>query len=478
MAGKDRVNRDSADQMMQESLVAEKYAHKVIRTLRVRVVDQPGKLAEVTRAIGEAGGLLGDISRLDIDSNSILRGITVYLDGEEHLQKLLGRLDQLDDVRMEGVSDNVLEIHRGGKLRVAAVAEIRSLEELQMIYTPGVASVCRRIAANPDDLRQFTWVSNTVAIITDGSAVLGLGNIGPRAALPVMEGKAVILDRLAGVGCVPIILDTQDTEEIIRTIELLSPGFGVIMLEDIAAPKCFEIESRLALRLPMPVFHDDQHGTAIVILAALRNACRRVRAELGELRIVIMGSGAAGGATARLLLKAGARHIICCDRAGSLYRGRTERMDEFKKELAEITNLESVKGSLSDVMKGANVFIGLSSKGLVSPDMVRSMGGPRVVLALANPEPEISPHDALTAGADVALDGRTVNNALAFPGIVRGTLESGAKAITDEMKMAAAKAIADHTPEGLYLPLILDKKVHKAVAEAVAEAARTGISGD
>ena len=310
MAGKDRVNRDSADQMMQESLVAEKYAHKVIRTLRVRVVDQPGKLAEVTRAIGEAGGLLGDISRLDIDSNSILRGITVYLDGEEHLQKLLGRLDQLDDVRMEGVSDNVLEIHRGGKLRVAAVAEIRSLEELQMIYTPGVASVCRRIAANPDDLRQFTWVSNTVAIITDGSAVLGLGNIGPRAALPVMEGKAVILDRLAGVGCVPIILDTQDTEEIIRTIELLSPGFGVIMLEDIAAPKCFEIESRLALRLPMPVFHDDQHGTAIVILAALRNACRRVRAELGELRIVIMGSGAAGGATARLLLKAGARHII------------------------------------------------------------------------------------------------------------------------------------------------------------------------
>lgn len=237
MAGKDRVNRDSADQMMQESLVAEKYAHKVIRTLRVRVVDQPGKLAEVTRAIGEAGGLLGDISRLDIDSNSILRGITVYLDGEEHLQKLLGRLDQLDDVRMEGVSDNVLEIHRGGKLRVAAVAEIRSLEELQMIYTPGVASVCRRIAANPDDLRQFTWVSNTVAIITDGSAVLGLGNIGPRAALPVMEGKAVILDRLAGVGCVPIILDTQDTEEIIRTIELLSPGFGVIMLEDIAAPK-------------------------------------------------------------------------------------------------------------------------------------------------------------------------------------------------------------------------------------------------
>lgn len=470
--------KDSADQMMQESLVAEKYAHKVIRTLRVRVVDQPGKLAEVTRAIGEEGGLLGDISRLDIDSNSILRGITVYLDGEDHLQKLLGRLEELEDVQIEGVSDNVLEIHRGGKLRVAAVAEVRSLEDLQMIYTPGVASVCRRIAANPDDLRQFTWVSNTVAIITDGSAVLGLGNIGPRAALPVMEGKAVILDRLAGVGCVPIILDTQDTEEIIRTIERLSPGFGVIMLEDIAAPKCFEIESRLSSRLPMPVFHDDQHGTAIVILAALRSACRRVGAELGELRIVILGSGAAGGATARLLLKAGARHIICCDRAGSIYRGRTERMDDFKKELAEITNLEGVEGGLSDVMKGANVFIGLSSKGLVSAEMVRSMGGPRVVLALANPEPEISPHDALAAGAAVALDGRTVNNALAFPGIIRGALDSGAKAITDEMKMAAAKAIADHTPEGLYLPLILDKDVHKAVAAGVAEAARAGCCAD
>ncbi|MBN1509306.1 MAG: NAD-dependent malic enzyme [Sedimentisphaerales bacterium] len=464
------TERSAADDV-QESLVAEKYAHKLIRKLRIRLDDQPGKLAEVATAIGAEGGLIGDVESLAINSQSILRNVTVYVDDAAHLDRLLQRVTALDGIAVERVVDDVLAVHEGGKLRVSAKAAIDNLRDLQMIYTPGVASVCKTVAQDEAAYRRYTWVSNTVAIVTDGSAVLGLGDIGPKAALPVMEGKAVILDRLAGVGCVPILLSAgMSNDEIVRTVEAISTGFGVIMLEDIAAPKCFEIESLLSQRLSIPVFHDDQHGTAVIVLAALLNACRKFNAELGPLRIVIAGSGAAGSATARLLLAAGARDVICCDRSGALYKGRTEHMNPAKDALAAETNPHGIKGTLAEVMTGSHVFVGLSSAGLVSRAMVASMADPRFVLALANPTPEIPPKDATAAGAKVALDGRTVNNALVFPGLIRGALDSGAKRITEGMKLAAARAIADLTPEGLLLPSILNRGVHKAVAEAVHKA--------
>jgi len=456
---------------VQESLVAEKYAHKLIRKLRIRLDDRPGKLAEVATAIGTEGGLIGDIESLAINSQSILRNVTVYVDDAVHLDRLLQRLASLDGITVERVVDDVLAVHEGGKIRVAARVAINNLRDLQMIYTPGVASVCMTIARDEAAYRRYTWVSNTVAIVTDGSAVLGLGNIGPKAGLPVMEGKAVILDRLAGVGCVPILLSGgMSNEEIVRTVEAIATGFGVIMLEDIAAPKCFEIESALSHRLPIPVFHDDQHGTAVIVLATLISVCRRLDTALEPLRVVIAGSGAAGSATARLLLAAGVEDVICCDRRGALYKGRTEHMNSAKDALAAVTNPRGRKGSLAEVMGGSHVFVGLSSAGLVSREMVASMAEPRLVLALANPRPEISPRDAAEAGAAVAVDGRTVNNALVFPGLIRGALDAGARRITEGMKLAAARAIADRTPENLILPSILNRDIHKTVAEAVRKA--------
>jgi malate dehydrogenase (oxaloacetate-decarboxylating) len=459
---------------IEESLVAEKYAHKLIRTLRIRLDDRPGTFADVSTAIGRRGGLLGDIRRVAIDSHSVVREVTLYVDSVGHLDEILGDVAKLSGITVERVTDDVLELHRGGKLRLAAIPEIRTLQDLQMIYTPGVAGVCNHIVAHPEDFRRYTWVGNTVAIVTDGSAVLGLGNIGPRAALPVMEGKAVILNRFVGVGCVPILLDTQDADTIVETVQRIAPTFGIIMLEDIAAPKCFEIEARLASALPIPVFHDDQHGTAVVVLATITNALSQANLELGRLRVVILGSGAAGATTARLLLAAGACDVTLCDRAGAIYAGRPEGMDDAKARIAAITNPQRRQGKPADVLRGAHVLIGLSSKGIVSAEMVGSMAPPRIVLALANPDPEISLREAVAAGAGVALDGRTVNNALAFPGIIRGTLDSGARAVTETMKLAAAKAIAGQATEGLLLPSILDAAAHAAVAEAVAQAWRSG----
>jgi len=456
--------------LAEESLVAEKYAHKLIRTLRVRLADRPGKLGEVAAAIGDCGALIGDVEKVAMDSHSIVRKLTIHVDDAEHLDMIVERLARLRGVTIEAVTDDVLKLHEGGKLRVRAVPEIVTLTDLQKVYTPGVASVSRRIFEEPADFRRYTWAGNTVAIVTDGSAVLGLGELGPKAALPVMEGKAAILDRLAGVGCVPIILATRDVGEICETVERIAGGFGAILLEDISAPRCFEIESRLRKSLPVPVFHDDQHGTAVVVLAALERACLWTGAQLEELRLVISGAGAAGAAVAGFLASTGIEDLVCCDRAGAIWEGRAEHMNSFKEELALVTNRRKIKGPLADVLVGATAFIGVSSPGLVTREMVASMAEPRIVLALANPEPEILPAGALSAGAAVAVDGRTVNNALAFPGIVRGALDAGAKAITEPMKLAAARAIAASAPEGLLLPSIVDREVHRAVTEAVAGA--------
>lgn len=376
-----------------------------------------------------------------------------------------------------------LKLHEAnqGKIEVVSKIKLETREDLALAYTPGVAEPCRRIHANPDDVYKYTAKGNIVAVVTDGSAVLGLGDIGPKAALPVMEGKAILFKEFAGVSAFPICIDSQDVEDIIRTVKLIAPGLGGINLEDIAAPRCFEIERHLKEELDIPVFHDDQHGTAIVVLAGLINALKIVRKKIADLKIIINGAGAAGTAIANLLMLAGATNIIVCDRTGALAPGR-EKMNEAKTELADHTNPTGEAGSLGDVLKGADVFIGVSSADVVKPEFVGSMAKDAIILAMANPVPEIMPDLARAAGARVVGTGRSdfpnqINNVLVFPGVFRGALDVRASAINDEMKLAAAHAIAGYIPEAELseeniIPSPLDKNVAAAVAKAIAEAAR------
>jgi malate dehydrogenase (oxaloacetate-decarboxylating) len=370
-------------------------------------------------------------------------------------------------------------LHRGGKLTIQSRVALSSREELALAYTPGVAQVCEAIAAEPALAREYTWISHAVAVVTDGSAVLGLGNIGAKAAMPVMEGKAVLFKQFGGVDAVPICLDTQDTEEIIRIVTALAPSFGGINLEDISAPRCFEIERRLDEALPIPVFHDDQHGTAIVVLAALRNAATLLGRKVADLRIAISGAGAAGIAVARMLLAGGAEEVIVCDSRGILHSGRTD-LNAAKAELLAITNLRNISGGIAEALAGADVFIGLSG-GTVEESALAGMNPDGVIFALANPTPEVHPSVASRYAAVVAT-GRSdfpnqINNVLAFPGVFRGALDAGATRITEAMKIAAADAIASIvadslTPEEI-VPSALDPRVGPAVTAAVVAAAGT-----
>jgi malate dehydrogenase (oxaloacetate-decarboxylating) len=374
-------------------------------------------------------------------------------------------------------SDPVFELHRGGKLAVGSTVPLSSREDLSLAYTPGVARVCEAIAESPELVRDYTWVGHAVAVVTDGSAVLGLGNIGPRAALPVMEGKAILFKQFAGVDAVPICLDTQDTDEIVRIVTALAPSFGGINLEDIAAPRCFEIERRLDERLDIPVFHDDQHGTAIVVLAALRNAALLLDRKLEELSIVISGAGAAGVAVARMLLAGGASDLVVCDSRGILHKGRMDLNSE-KVALAEVTNARGVTGGIADALDGADVLIGVSG-GTIDEDAIARMRPGGAIFALANPNPEVHPSVAVRHAAVVAT-GRSdfpnqINNVLAFPGVFRGALDAHATHITEAMKIAAADAIAAVVADALtpdaIVPSPLDPRVAPAVAAAVAAAA-------
>nr|MDT0657780.1 NADP-dependent malic enzyme [Micromonospora sp. DSM 115978] len=376
--------------------------------------------------------------------------------------------------------DPVFDLHRGGKLAVLSTVPLTSREDLSLAYTPGVARVCEAIAADPALLGEYTWTSHTVAVVTDGSAVLGLGNIGPRAAMPVMEGKAVLFKQFGGVDAVPICLDTQDVEEIISVVTALAPSFGGINLEDISAPRCFEIERRLADTLSMPVFHDDQHGTAIVVLAALRNAAALLDRKLGDLRVVVSGAGAAGVAVTRMLVAGGVdpAEVLVCDSRGILHPGRPG-LTATKAELAATTNAAGLTGDVADALRGADVLIGVSG-GEIAAEAVATMAPGGVIFALANPTPEVHP-DVAGRYAAVVATGRSdfpnqINNVLAFPGIFRGALDARATRITDGMKVAAADAISGVVAESLtadaIVPSPLDPRVAPAVAEAVAEAAR------
>jgi malate dehydrogenase (oxaloacetate-decarboxylating) len=361
-----------------------------------------------------------------------------------------------------------------GKIEVVSKGKLKTIDDWSTMYTPGVGAVASHLAKHPEDARKYTIKRNTVAVISDGSAVLGLGNIGPLGALPVMEGKAAIFKAMADVDAFPIVLDTQDTEEIIATIKAIAPGFGGINLEDISAPRCFEIEDRLKAELDIPVFHDDQHGTAIVVLAGLINAAKVVEKKLHKMRVVIVGAGAAGRAIALLLAEAGIDEVIVTDRQGTIYEGRPGLVP-YKKELAKVTNRTKVKGEVLDAVDGADVLIGVSGPGTISRLHIEKMAPQAVVFALANPIPEIKPDDAKLAGAAVVATGRSdfpnqVNNSLVFPGIFRGALDSGVDAITDEMKLAAAKKIASLVSKPTakqIIPGVMTKDLAKKVASVV-----------
>lgn len=368
--------------------------------------------------------------------------------------------------------EEILKIHEGGKVRLQCTVEVRTLAQLRQVYTPGVARVCKLIEEDPSKIYDYTTIGDTIAIVTNGTAVLGLGDIGPQASMPVMEGKSVILGQMAGVPCVPILVDSHQASDIINTVEKIAPTFAGILLEDISAPTCFEVEDGLKARLNIPVFHDDQHGTAVVTVAALISALKLAGREPGECRVVMNGAGAAGSAVARFLLSYGVDDVVLCDRAGAIYRGRTENMNAAKERIARETNRTNEKGTLQEVLVGKEVFVGVSVAGAVTQDMVRSMAENPIVFAMANPVPEIWPDEAMEAGAAAASDGRTINNALGFPGIFRGTLDARATEINEEMKFAAAHALADLAPGGELVPDFMDREVHKAVARAVAGAAR------
>ncbi len=380
------------------------------------------------------------------------------------------------------INEKALKLHEewNGKLEIVAKSPVKSREDLSLAYTPGVAEPCKVIAQDKEAAYKYTMKANTVAVVSDGSAVLGLGNIGPYAAMPVMEGKAVLFKEFGGVNAVPICLDTQDTEEIIKAVTYLAPGFGGINLEDISAPRCFEIEERLKELLDIPVFHDDQHGTAIVVLAGIINALKVVGKKKEDCRIVVNGAGSAGVAITRLLLTYGFPHITMCDKVGIVSK-KTEGLNWMQQKMAELTNLEQQTGTLADAMKGADIFVGVSAPGIVTPEMVASMNRDAILFAMANPVPEIMPDIAKAAGAKVVGTGRSdfpnqVNNVVAFPGIFKGALEGRASKITEEMKLAAANAIASLVPdEELNEDNIMPEAFNPRVAEVVAEAVRSHI---
>jgi len=385
-------------------------------------------------------------------------------------------------------SEESLKMHETyrGKIEVVSKVKIQSRDDLSIAYTPGVAEPCRRIHADEKNVYKYTAKGNLVAVVTDGTAVLGLGDIGPKAALPVMEGKAILFKEFADVDAFPICLDTKDVDEIIKTVKLIAPGFGGINLEDIGAPRCFEIEDRLKKELDIPVFHDDQHGTAIIVLAGIINALKVVNKRITDVKVVVNGAGAAGTAITKLLLSSGVKNLIACDKFGILYRGM-ENVDDAKNELSKLTNPDNVQGSLADALVGADIFIGVSAPGIVSQAMVSSMNKDSILFAMANPTPEIMPDKAKAAGARVIGTGRSdfpnqVNNVLAFPGIFRGALDVRAKEINEEMKLAAAYAISSMVKdadlnENNILPNALDKTVVVNIAEAIKKAAReTGVA--
>ena len=448
-------------------------------TIKVSLGNRPGTLGRFATAIGDAGGNIAAIPGFEAKGLVVMREIDVLAKSPEHARQIVSAVSDLDGVTVLDWWDRTFRLHEGGKIEVNALCPVGDAHDLAMAYTPGVARVCTAIQQEPMLRHTHTMVKNMVAIVTDGTAVLGLGNIGPAAALPVMEGKALLFKEFGGVDAFPVCLDVATTEELVETVVRMAPSFGGINLEDIAAPAAFEIEERLIEALDIPVFHDDQHGTAIVTTAALRNALKLVDKQIGDVSVVISGTGAAGLAVAKMLHDAAVGEIVGVDRAGAIHRGRND-LNDAKQWLVHHTNPDGKAGSLSDVLTGADVFIGLSAPGLLSADDVRTMARNPIVFAMANPDPEIRPEE-VDGRAVVMATGRSdfpnqINNVLAFPGVFRGSLDANATCITEQMKAAAAKAIASVIDEedldrNYIIPSVFDRRVASRVATAVAACA-------
>ena len=453
-------------------------------TIRAAYPNRVGMLGKITSAIGEAGGDIGAIDIVQSSRETMVRDITVAAGDADHGRRIVERVKAVEEVSLRSVSDPVFLLHLGGKIEVCNKVPVKTRGDLSAAYTPGVARICQAIYKEPLAVWSLTIKWNTVAVVTDGTAVLGLGDIGPEAALPVMEGKAMLFKEFGGVDAWPVCLATKDPDEIVRTVKAIAPVFGGINLEDISAPRCFEIEDRLKEELDIPVFHDDQHGTAVVVLAGLINALKVVNKKPEDLKVVVLGVGAAGVACTKILMSVGVKDIIGCDRAGALHKGRTEHMNPTKVWYAENTNPRQIRGTISDAIEGADMFLGLSGPGLITVEDIKKMNRDPIVFAMANPDPEIAPEEALPY-VRVMATGRSdypnqINNVLCFPGLFRGLLDAHATTVNEEMKIAAAEAIAATVSardlhEEYIIPSVFDRSVARAVARAVAGAAyRTG----
>ena len=455
-------------------------------TLRLEIVNQVGMFGKIATAIGEKGGDIGAVDIVRVGKGMIVRDFSVNARDDAHEKDIVDAVKRIDGVRVVHVTDRTFLQHLGGKIEIHNKVPVKNRNDLSRVYTPGVARVCTAIRKDKEKAYRFTIKMNSVAIVTDGSAVLGLGDIGPEAALPVMEGKAMLFKEFANIDAFPICLSTKDPEEIIRTVINISPVFGGINLEDISSPRCFEIEEKLKEELDIPVFHDDQHGTAVVVLSALLNAVKVVGKKVENLKIVISGAGAAGTACCKILREVGIKNIIVCDRAGIIYKGRGENMNPVKQWIAENTNQHMIEGNISSALKGADLFIGVSVPNIVSVEDIKRMADDPIVFALANPEPEIAPEEAYPY-VRILATGRSdypnqINNMLCFPGLFRGLLDSRVRTVNEEIKLAAARAISSMVDEkelceDYIIPNIFDRKVVAAVASAVSDAAHmTGVA--
>ncbi|MCW3038179.1 MAG: hypothetical protein JWM31_84 [Solirubrobacterales bacterium] len=454
-------------------------------TIRVEIDHKPGMLGQVASAIGKAGGVIGAVDLVEVGDQTLLRDITVDATDQGHWDAITQAIDELDGARVVDTTDRTFLLHVGGKIEQHNKSPLRTRDDLSMAYTPGVARVCMAIHEDRDKAFQYTIKRNTVAVVSDGTAVLGLGDIGPEASMPVMEGKCMLFKEFAGVDAFPIVLDTKDPEEIIETVRRIAPGFGGINLEDISAPRCFEIEDRLKAELDIPVFHDDQHGTAIVVLAALLNACKLTGRDLMDLKVLVTGLGAAGVAVTKILQSAGVRDIIGADSKGLLSVDRPDyadgSMSAIKRWYAETSNPSRIAGPPVNALDGCDLFIGLSGARIFPAEALAAMNKDAMVFAMANPNPEVAPEEAAPYARIIAT-GRSdypnqINNVLAFPGVFRGALDVRAAQITEEMKMAAARAIArivddSELREDYIIPSVFNRDVAPAVAAAVADEAR------
>ena len=453
--------------------------------VRLKIDNKVGMLASVNRVISEMGGVVGAIDLVGPEDGVLVRDISIFTNDPDHSDKIVESIKKTPGVEFVNFSDRTFLVHLGGKISIRNRIPVKTRDDLSMAYTPGVARICMEINQDPEDAYKLTTKGNTVAVVTDGTAVLGLGNIGPKAAMPVMEGKAMLFKEFADIDAWPICLDTTDTEEIIRIVKAIAPGFGGINLEDIAAPRCFEIEQRLREELEIPVFHDDQHGTAVVTTAALINALKVVEKNVEKIKVIVSGAGAAGIACTKMIMHLGVKNLIVCDSKGAIHSKRTN-LNPSKNWLAENSNPEKESGALKEVIEGADVFLGVSAPNIIGQKDVKNMAKDPIVFAMSNPDPEISPEEASPFAAVMAT-GRSdypnqINNVLCFPGIFRGALDCRSNTINEEMKLAAAHAIAGvvddaHLNADYIIPSVFDTTVAKNISESVQAAAyKTGVA--